>query len=821
MHRRDQIDAKLAKHFAWSFAPPGETASVTERLRVAAAAEAEERPQRVHVPQPVDEQAVAEANARAVEACQSLAAAIAEAWDMADADACQRATKRLLVRADRLGFELTGLQEWPVLGVRLARLLVRHTAQMTRRQRERSQRVASLIPLEGPEAADLLVEIARAGDRAMADAVFSEDDWVPEVGDEERLVARLADVVDEGPTHASRVAAVEIIGRFECREAAVAALRRALRLPSFAVRARALQALASSSPCAVTSEDLVMVLRDLVAHAPPDALTEEEHEENERTFADAVLEALQHVRPDDAAEALLDWIDAEYDAIWLDAGWATEALAVAFPETSAAMVDHWLSCSQSYQRTKALAALARLPDEMAIPRLQLASGDPAACVRDVARQQWLQRFGQACPVGVEGLVGARLLQGAPGEWFSAGLAVMQGRVAEARQAMARALLAKAPDREALVLLLQLLGDDAESGEPLASHKEGGLGAAIVERFGAIGVEGLCAVAERFPEPESFGWMRRLGDLVERGAVAREHMAPLRALAATRVSSDDAGQLDDSLRLLELVGAPADLLDRVLALGLDDDLGAWPARKLIVAWPDRGIDARLASEMAMALADRSWARLQNAAWMALGRGAPAASVIAQRVLEVAEEDEEATEAAVECARGLRAHGRLDDAWALSVLARPHSALFAVVARAWRKSGVVRDALELALGSGARAGASAAEAAAALLDSEPALSARDKRLPGVLAGSPPPQRAALVFAMCVRGAPLGAVSSHLESLLTSQDARVTSALVGVALWLKSSKAHALLRSVLPRVVDAELRADIEEELGEPVTPFWAEG
>jgi hypothetical protein len=75
--------------------------------------------------------------------------------------------------------------------------------------------------------------------------------------------------------------------------------------------------------------------------------------------------------------------------------------------------------------------------------------------------------------------------------------------------------------------------------------------------------------------------------------------------------------------------------------------------------------------------------------------------------------------------------------------------------------------------------------------------------------------------VRGAPFALVAPHLESLLTSSDAQVTSALVGVALWLKSPKAHALLRAVLPRVVDAELRADIEEELGEPVTPFWAEG
>jgi hypothetical protein len=818
MQRRDEIDAKLAKHFAWSFVPPGETARVAERLRVA---EGESDAPRASLAEASDEEAMEEVRAKATDACKPLSVAIEQAWHLKDEDARQRAVKRLLARADRLGFELMGLEAWPVEAVRFLRLLLRCSAVMTRRQRERALRVASFVPLDHPEAADLLVEIARAGDRDMAAAIFSEDEWVPEVGDEEALVARLADVIDEGPAHPSRVAAIELVGRFEAREGAIAALRRALRLPSFAVRARALHTLATAQPCAVTSEDLVLVLRDLVAHAPPDALVEEEHEENERMFAVAVLEALRHVHPDDAAEALLDWIDAEYDALWLDAGWATEALAVAFPETASAMVDHWLACTHAYQRTKALAALSRLPDAMSLPRLRLAASDPAPSVREAARRHWLERFGQPCPVGVEGLLGARLLDRPPSDRFHASLAVMQGRVAEARQAMSRALLAQAPDREALVLLLQHVGDDAESGEPLPSHKEGGLAAAIVERFGALGVEGLCEVAQRFPEPESFGWMRRLGDLVERGVIARDQTGPLRALASKHVSSDDAGQLDDSLRLLELVGAPCELFERVLALGLDDDVGAWEARKLIVAWPDRTIDARLASEMALALADRNWLRLQNAAWMALGRGAPAACVIAQRVLEVAANDEAAAEAAVECARGLRALGRLEDAWALAALARPESALFAVVARAWRKSSVIRGALEEALASPARGGASAAEAAVALLDGEPPLAPRDRRLPAVLAGAPPPQRAALVFAMCVRGAPFSLVAPHLEGLLTSSDACVTSALVGVALWLKTPKAHALLRAVLPRVVDAELRADIEEELGEAVAPFWAEG
>ena len=43
-------------------------------------------------------------------------------------------------------------------------------------------------------------------------------------------------------------------------------------------------------------------------------------QKDERTFAQAVIVALGHASSDEAAEALLDWIDAEHDALWLDAG---------------------------------------------------------------------------------------------------------------------------------------------------------------------------------------------------------------------------------------------------------------------------------------------------------------------------------------------------------------------------------------------------------------------------------------------------------------------------------------------------------------------
>jgi hypothetical protein len=814
MQRRDQIDATRAKHFAWRFLRPGDTDHIDDLLRAAQEDEQGPPPSTALVAPPSSARELERSRERARVACRALAISVAEAWSLQDDGAAARVVKRLLARADRMGAALAEMDAHPAEGVRLLRLFVRHASKMTRRQRERASLVAAAMPLEHPETADLLVEIARAGDRATAAILLEDDEWNPDVGDVDALIARLADVIDEGQSDDARIVAVDLLARLPRRDAMVAALRRAVRQSTFPVRAHALSALATIVPCAVADEDLVLVLRDLAANAPPDALeVGEQQEEDERLMADAVIAALASVQPAEAEEGLLDLIDAEHDAVWLDAGWATEALAAAFPDTAAAMVDHWLKCARSHERMRALAALERLPAELAEPRLRLAASDPALAVRDGARRQWLQRFERACPVGPLDLVGASLLPGPPSERFGARLAVMQGRVREARQAMARALFTEAPNAEALVLLLQVVGDDSESGEPKLASRDDAWAPVLVERFGALGVRGLCAIAARFPEPESFGWMRRLGDMVERGLIAREHAEPIRRLAEQQVSSEDAGRVDDALRVLALVGlagAPPELLERVLGLALDDEIGAAEARALIIGWTDRAVDARLASEMALALAGRDWTRLRYAAWMALERRSPAARVIAQRVLEVAERDPDAADAAVECARRLHEAGVIDHAWALAALARPESPIFAVAARAWRRETAVREALEGALGSSARGGASAVQAAIALLHGEPRLSPRDRRLLAVLEAAAPVYRAELVYAMCMNGAPLAAIGAHLEELLVSSDPNVSGVLIGIGAWLRSSRARSMLRSLLPRIADLELRADIEEAL-----------
>jgi hypothetical protein len=808
----DQLDPALAPQFAWCFARPDESVDVESRLR----------PQDVESTEmlPVFPQGFDSSVDRRGAACDQLAAAIAEAWELGDVEASAAATKRLLSRANRLGGDLGAMSSHPLESVRLIRLFRRHGSAMTPRQRERAAAVASVLPLDHAEVEELVVEVARAGDGFLADALFSEDEQAPDWTRSAVLATRLADVIDEASSNGARAVAIQLLERLQSRALAIPALRRALRLPSLTVRARALRSLVTHEPPAVTADELTAVLKDLVSHPLPDALEDEDREEDERILAAAIVGALSHVQPIEAEEAFLDLIDAEQDTIWLDAAWATEALAVAFPETGAVMVDHWLKCARTHERMNALAALRRLPDELAEPRLRLAASDPAHCVADAARVQYLDRFARACPVSWADLPGAALLLGQASERFLSRLAVVQGRVPEARRAMARALWAEPAERENLVLLLQLLADD-DAAEPAFSPAGEGPAVALVARFGSLGVEGLCALATRFSEPESFGWMRRLGDLVERRLITMDQAGPVRALAVAHVSSADAGRLDDSMRLLAQLGAPAELFESILALALRDDLGSRDARGVLVRWPDRSIDARLASEMALALADRDWWRLLHAARVSLERGSPAGRVIAQRVIEVAEGEPAAVDAAVECARYLRASGALGDAWALAALSRCESPVFAVAAHAWRDCAAVRPALEVALGSAERCGASAVQAALVLLQSEPRLSPRDRRLPVVLRTAAPADRAMLVHSMCVCGAPLSVVGSHLEELFVSTDSEVTGALVGIALWLKSSAARALLRGLLPKIVDPDLRADVEEALGASPESYWADG
>lgn len=246
MNRDDRIDASLAKHFAWSFARTGShgshgsrgvMADLEQRLRAARGStpppplEPHERDAAPPPPAPLDEHAIEAARLRVRRACRPLAAAVEKAWAL-DQEGHEtrgaQAAKRLLARAERLDHVLAGFDEQPVVAVRLVRLFVRHGAKMTDAQRERAAEVATLLPLDDPEAGDLLVEVARAGDRVMTSALLADDEWAPELGDARGVAARLADVIEgPGTGNASRVAAIDLLSLLDdaSRALAVTALR--------------------------------------------------------------------------------------------------------------------------------------------------------------------------------------------------------------------------------------------------------------------------------------------------------------------------------------------------------------------------------------------------------------------------------------------------------------------------------------------------------------------------------------------------------------------------------------------------------------------
>ncbi|MGH7438988.1 MAG: hypothetical protein ACRENE_25145, partial [Polyangiaceae bacterium] len=146
MDRNDRLDASLAKHFAWSFAISGSVIDLEDRLRAARVSGPPPLPPAAApVPVPVDEAAIDALRDRMRKACRPLLGAIEKAWALAEAERVEgrrvtrldagdgaKATKRLLVRAERLDHVLAGLDAEPVLAVRMARLFVRYGAAMNK-----------------------------------------------------------------------------------------------------------------------------------------------------------------------------------------------------------------------------------------------------------------------------------------------------------------------------------------------------------------------------------------------------------------------------------------------------------------------------------------------------------------------------------------------------------------------------------------------------------------------------------------------------------------------------------------------------------------
>jgi hypothetical protein len=839
----DELDDRRARKYVWKTVKPGEPVELPEdpsgdddpaeeQASFADAEEAEANAERAGGD-------LDELRREAFAACEILAAGVDRAFAIPEAAQQAQAVTALLGRASEMGASLAAMQHHPMQSARLLRLATRHFARLPQSAREHAQGSSIWLDYTHSECAEVIIEAARTGNRTIADSLYmaiggARKMCFPRPPDFSR---RLAEIVDQGPTWMSRIIALIWLEIGGGREAAPA-LRRALRLPHLSVRWNALSALRHRCPEALTAEDVLFLLDDAVIHPPPHNSPDEEVSRAACYYPEELARAVARVRPLGGEAPLRRMVEGscvhvDHERGGLDPGWALSVLAASYPALALPLVDRWLGCVDGERRLWAVQAAARLPDEEAWPRLLSAAADGAPYIAECARHHWLARRGQPCPVDDLAGLPAGLCEGAPNDRLCSRLLVLRGRSREAQEAMVEVLLGEAPDPEALALLIFALADDGIRGyrRPGLPKDRKEWGKVLIDRFGMPAVQGLCALAARYPVGR-YGWLSAMEDLVENGVITGPALPLVQAAAVHRLAVGSGHGEFNALALLRKTlgpcGAPPEAFERVWRTAMDmaaPDYVRSTAASVLAAWPeDARLDSDVPVEMEAALSARDLPRFSRLAAIALPRKIPRALSIAERALrEHASEapEEVAVEALRVCAAGLRGADRLSEAWLLSALAQPGSAGFTVAARSsWRTATpAVRRALRRALSKTAEDSAAAAESAIALLHLQE-ISVRHPRLAALCARAPLEARSKLIADLLFLRAPLSHLWAPLAELLTSADPEVTKTLRDRVCFLHRRRCRAQALEILPRIVDEDIRASIARQLRIPIRSqtYW---
>lgn len=862
MSKWDQVDPQRARRYAW--ARPGGGLSVEIE-----AAESEALDPSSDGDEDTDSaRELAEWRGQAKESCGKLAAAIDRVWQAAGEEQA-RLTPPLFESARALGPALVALRRHPLQSLRLVRLVLRHWHALSTEAHEGVGAALIWLHLDQPELADLLVEVARAGLRPLSQALIfplcmRDESFTARRLRRTDLAERLLELLrSDGEPGAPPppLAPLAPISGTSCRialdwlglvatRAAIPTLRTVLRRPHFGVRERALDLLMSCyRPPAIEAEDLIFLLSDLFVHPPP-ADAYEPWEEPTR-FAGNLERALTAVRPDGGAELLERLARGEgpralkYTAT--DGRWALRALAAAYPERALLLVDEELRSCSAWRRTEAVAAAARLPEEMARTRLLTAAGDGAPQVAEAGREQWLARFGTSCPTPPLFGFPVELLPEPPDEAATARLvgrlAALRGPSIQARQAMLEVLLKEAPDREALALIAFALADD---GLLRTRHRArlprdlSQLCGRLYRGFGQPALLALCWLAERYPGSGATSWLYELGFLATRGRLRKRDLGPVRALAGRRIGSVQTAERQQALAVLARIGGSPELLDSVYAVLLAAGPESRDAAEVIAGWPtDPALDARLTGDARRAWARRDVQRLCGLCEVGFLRRVPAFGELAQQGAAawldgVSDAEGGWRRLAVLCARHLDELSRLPASFIRDGLVDPASPAFELAAdlllreldtvdpAAGDGSGpgeAIRKALRTALASPARGGESACAAALVLLRLGE-LGTEDARVQELAAGAAEQSGAFVLLMKVLRHEPLDLVLPLLEEVLRRGKAREREGLILYVTAHFRILPPEAARSFVPRVQDPQLRAALAA-IGEPRhgrTGYW---
>jgi hypothetical protein len=829
MSKNDELDRRRAAAFAWRFSRPGEAIVLPDEEHVEAWEPKPTTAEEEAALDAADDEYIRES----YDTCSELAAEVERVWLLPDTEQVS-ALEPLLLRANELGLGLCAMQHFPWQSVRLLRLALRCRDTLSDEAWDAAWISATWLDYSHPELVDLLVEVARDRDTSLVASfmlVIPEARW-QSVARIPGAVARIARLIDEGPSYATRVIAVAWISCTGGREA-VPALRRALRAPHFVLRHRALEVLERRFPDLVQADDLLFLLQDAVIHVPPDDLLDEEIRQANFDFPDILERSVARLRPAAAIEPLVTMAEDRGASRWrlrtcLDAGWALGVLAAAFPEQAVPLIDHRLSHVQRDRRRMAVDAAGRLPDELARPRLLIAAADSVPEIADRAQAIWLKRYAEICPRDAMAGVNTALLDGPPSEQMRSRLGVLRSAPLEARAAMVEVLLGEAPDPEALALLLFAAGDsrlwELKPRPGLPEYRET-FCRVLVERFGMRAAQGLLALEARYHG--RWGWLHSVVALLTGNTLPEAAHPAMLALAMRYLDRPDEKPEYDALAILAHLGPPPGMVERLWRMACD------PAQTLyyrhiavralaLVPADDPDLNATVQAEMEAAFAATDLPRFARAAAVGFARGLPAAAELSERALvEVGParpEDPRVIAALADCVEKLSAAGRLPETFLTDALGRPGTYLCAVAARFAMRRKLPEPAMEAL--RAAFAGddpACAAEAACTLLR-QGAIGPEQAELPAIAARAPELLRAEVVYHLWGRGAPLRDHWSLLEPLLVSADPDVAERLRHLSYELEKSGLREQLRAVLPRVVDPELRLDIEDVFARAPDPYW---